>query len=254
MPFNIGGFIYNGSISDVQDYQNIVKSGLVFHLDAGTIESYPGSGTSWYDMSGNENHGTLTNGPTYNSVNQGSVVFDGTNDYVTTTDVHHGTSEFTLESWVYWNSLSANSTVIKKNTDNDFWPVFSLSVGSNGSLSGYYSSQIYGQCLEGADTAAGVITTGQWFHLCYSKGAAGYTTMKLHKNTVSQSYSNFLYGTHVNNVCDSNKPVVLGINYDYPNFINPLNGRIAVARIYNRQLSDAEILHNYNTQKGRFGY
>jgi hypothetical protein len=47
---------------------------------------------------------------------------------------------------------------------------------------------------------------------------------------------------------------VLGINYDYPNFINPLNGRIAVARIYNRQLSDAEILHNYNTQKGRFGY
>ena len=114
MPFNIGGFIYNGSISDVQDYQNIVKRGLVFNLDAGTIESYPGSGTSWYDMSGNENHGTLTNGPTYNSANQGSVVFDGTNDYVTTTDVHHGTSEFTLESWVYLNSLSANSTVIKK--------------------------------------------------------------------------------------------------------------------------------------------
>jgi hypothetical protein len=38
-----------------------------------------------------------------------------------------------------------------------------------------------------------------------------------------------------------------------PNFIQPVNGRIPIVRIYNKQLSDAQILHNYNTQKGRFG-
>jgi hypothetical protein len=253
MPFNIGGHIYNGTHADVEDYKNIITRGLVLHLDASALESYPGSGTSWSDLSGNNNNGTLTNGPTFNSNNQGYIIFDGTNDYVTTADVNHGTSEFTLEAWVYWSLLNSNSTVIKKNTDNDYWPVFSLSVESNGTISGYYSSQTYGNCLEGAITSASSIVTGAWYHLCFSKGSDGYTTMKIHKNSVSQSYTNYLYGSHINNVCNSGKPVDLGINYDYPNYINPLNGRISVARIYNRQLSDVEILQNYNIQKGRFG-
>jgi hypothetical protein len=253
MPFDIGGQIFNGEIADKQDYLNVVQNGLKLHLDASTLESYPGSGNDWFDLSGNDYHGTLTNGPTYSSSNQGSIVFDGTNDYVTTADIDHGTSEFTLEAWVYFNTLNSSNTIIKKNTDNDFWPVFSLSVGNDGVISGYYSSQVYGQCLEGALSSSGLISTGQWYHLCFSKGSAGYTTMKLHRNGVSQSWTNSLYGSHVNNVCDSIKPVVIGINYDFPNFIHPLNGRIPVVRLYNRQLSDAEVLHNYNIQKSRFG-
>lgn len=253
MAIIINGNVFNSSMAGIQDYQNIVKRGLIFYLDAGTPESYPESGTTWFDLSGNTYDGTLTNGPTFNSDNNGVIVFDGSNDYITTADVDHGASEFTLETWVYFSSLSTAAALIKKNTDNDYWPVFSITVGTDGAISGYYSSQVYGQCLEGAISSTGIITTGQWYHLCYSKGAAGYTTMKLHKNGVSQSYSNFLYGSHVNNVCNSSKPVMLGINYDYPNFIQPLNGRMAMARIYNRQLSDSEILHNYNIQKGRFG-
>lgn len=253
MAIIIDGNVFNSSMADIQDYLNIVQIGLVFHLDAGTPESYSESGNTWFDLSGNIYDGTLTNGPTFSTDNKGVIVFDGSNDYVTTADVNHGTSQFTLESWVYFNSLSTNPAIIKKNTDNDFWPVFSLSVSNDGSLNGYYSSQVYGQCLEGAHTTTGVISSGQWYHLCYSKGAAGYTTMKIHKNGVSQNYTNSLYGTHINNVHNSSKPVVLGINYDFPNFITPLNGRISISRIYNRQLSDTEILHNYNTQKGRFG-
>ena len=233
--------------------KSIVTDGLVQHLDAGNKNSYLGSGTSWTDLSGNSNTGTLTNGPTFNSSNSGYIVFDGTNDYVRTTDVNHGTSEFTLESWVYFNSLSSAASIIKKNTDNDAWPVFSLSVGSDGKINGYYSTQVYGACLEGALSLAGAVTTGQWYHLCYSKGAAGYTTMKIHKNGVSQSYTNYLYGSHINEVCNSSRPVLIGVEYDNDVFIRHVNGRIPVARIYNRQLSDAEILQNYNIQKGRFG-
>jgi hypothetical protein len=253
MPFNIDGYIYNGGIADTQDYKSIINRGLVFSLDSGTPESYPGSGNSWYDMSGNNYHGTLTNGPIYSTDNQGLIVFDGSNDYITTADVNHGTSEFTLETWVYLSSLNTNKTIIKKNTDNDYWPVFSMVVETDGTFRGYYSSQIYGQCLEGALTSPGNIAINNWYHLCFSKGAGGYTTMKLHKNGVSQSYSFYLYGSHINNVCDSSKPVLIGIDYDYPNFINPVNGKIPIVRIYNRQLSDAEVLHNYNIQKDRFG-
>jgi hypothetical protein len=60
----------------------IVTDGLVLYLDAGNSNSYPGSGTTWSDISGNGYNGTLTNGPTFNSANGGGIVFDGTNDYV----------------------------------------------------------------------------------------------------------------------------------------------------------------------------
>ena len=60
----------------------IVTDGLVLCLDAANSKSYPGSGTSWNDLSRNNNTGTLTNGPTYTSSFGGSSVFDGTNDYV----------------------------------------------------------------------------------------------------------------------------------------------------------------------------
>ena len=61
----------------------ITESGLVLALDAGNLKSYPTTGTTWTDLSGRGNTGTLTNGPTYSSANGGSIVFDGVNDYVT---------------------------------------------------------------------------------------------------------------------------------------------------------------------------
>jgi hypothetical protein len=61
---------------------NVTDSGLVLNLDAGNIKSYPGNGTIWYDKSGFQNNGTLTNGPTFSG---GSIVFDGVDDYVDTT-------------------------------------------------------------------------------------------------------------------------------------------------------------------------
>ena len=60
---------------------DIIQDGLVLCLDAASIRSYPKSGTTWSDLAGS-NNGTLTNGPTFSSNNGGSVVLDGTNDYV----------------------------------------------------------------------------------------------------------------------------------------------------------------------------
>ena len=61
---------------------NIVTNGLVLYLDAANYQSYISGSTTWYDLSGNNNSGSLVNGPTYSSTNAGSIVFDGTNDYV----------------------------------------------------------------------------------------------------------------------------------------------------------------------------
>jgi hypothetical protein len=66
-------------------FGKIVTNGLVLALDAADKNSYPGSGTTWRDMSGNNSNSTLTNSPTFNSANGGSIVFDGVDDYTTTT-------------------------------------------------------------------------------------------------------------------------------------------------------------------------
>ncbi len=61
---------------------DLITNGLVLALDAADKNSYLGSGTSWYDLSGNGNTGALTNSPTFNSSNGGSIAFDGTNQCV----------------------------------------------------------------------------------------------------------------------------------------------------------------------------
>ena len=90
----------------------IVTDGLVLALDASVSRSYPGSGTTWTDLSGNGNNGTLTNGPTYNSANGGSIVFDGTDDYgsVSCSQFQSGNNPFTMEVWFRWSGNGTNTS------------------------------------------------------------------------------------------------------------------------------------------------
>ena len=87
-------------------YGGMVKDGLVLNLDASRLDSYLRTGTSWKDISGNQNNGTLINGPTFNSNNGGSIVFDGTNDYMTLgspTGFSMAPSGVTMVFWIYNN-------------------------------------------------------------------------------------------------------------------------------------------------------
>ncbi len=90
--------VYN-EIDEVTDFRDIVRTGLVLDLDAAQPLSYGGTGTTWNDLSGNGNNGTLTNGPTYDSSNGGSIVFDGVDDKSTTNITSFGNNT-TWEAWV----------------------------------------------------------------------------------------------------------------------------------------------------------
>ncbi len=79
---------------------NIVTNGLVLHLDAANTKSYSGSGTTWTDLSGNGNNGTLTNGPTFDSANYGSVVHDGVDDYIVGNTPVTGNTNATMTGFV----------------------------------------------------------------------------------------------------------------------------------------------------------
>ncbi len=84
---------------------NIITNGLILELDAANRKSYPGSGTTWTDLSGNGNTGTLTNGPTFSSANGGSIVFDGVDDYVNCGNASslnfERTNSFSFCFWIY---------------------------------------------------------------------------------------------------------------------------------------------------------
>lgn len=87
-----------------------LPAGMVLYLDAGLSESYPGSGSTWYDLSGNENHGTI-NGATYSASQGGILGFDGVNDYIsfgTVSNIPIGNDNYTISIW--FNTSSSNTT------------------------------------------------------------------------------------------------------------------------------------------------
>lgn len=98
---------------------SIVRDGLVMHVDAANVKSYSGSGTTWSDLSGNGNHGTLVNGPTFNSSNNGIFSVDGASDYFTTPYVmdQSGSTEYTCCAFAKLNTISSGRRHIIS-TDN----------------------------------------------------------------------------------------------------------------------------------------
>ena len=205
---------------------SLVMNGLVLCLDAANIKSYPGSGTTWTDLSGGGNTGTLTNGPTYSSSNSGSIVFDGGDDYVNCGTPSISAGKITVNAWVKINAGSINQHVV--DSAANAWHLAILF----DNRPYFWNGSVYHQ-------ASPILTVGQWYMLTGIQG----TTLDIYINGVlGQSIA-----TNVN-VTTNN--VNLG---RYQSGSRPFNGNISNAQIYNRALSAAEIQQNFNALRGRFG-
>ena len=216
----------------------IITDGLVLCLDAGNTKSYSGSGTTWNDLSGNGNTGTLTNGPTYSSDNGGSIFFDGTNDYVSLVDNLGDPQQFTIEFWAYPTQLNFDSN---NNYRRIFIPSGASTNGNNSVLieqSGYISFRVPGGTANNMQ-GSGYSGTNEW----------GYAVC-----TYDQSNKKIYFnGSLKNTVAES------GVTVDFgsPQIVDPnsqtFKGNISNFRIYNRALTASEIQQNFNALKGRFG-
>ena len=124
----------NTIIAVNREYENIVTSGLTMLLDAGFTPSYPLSGTSWTDLSFSGNNGTLINGPTFNSANGGSIVFDGTNDNIlmpsTGVTISSGTNPWSASFWV------------NMPTPNEITSVYTLLGNSSSGVPGWFPLEL----------------------------------------------------------------------------------------------------------------
>ena len=231
------------------NYEGIVTNGLVLNLDAGFDPSYPTAGTTWYDLSGNTNNGTLTNGPTFNSANSGSIVFDGTNDYTTLgssvpTTLRIGDGDFTIDFWVYTNGTSTYAICGNLNDaigDGSYWVIL------NSTYTGLHTVQ-FGRVGISSKFGTTTLPTNAWTNIILSRIG---TTMTCYINGASYSTT-----ATVNNFTGNfNVDYLLGISKFNSSFnAYPLNGRLAILRIYKGVgLTSTQVLQNYNTTKGRFG-
>jgi hypothetical protein len=227
----------------------IVTSGLVLSLDAADRNSYPGSGTTWRDLAGS-NNGTLTNGPTYNSANGGSIVFEGTDDYVTGS-LQVLSAPFTIEYFGKFNNVTQVNYEYFGQVGTATGANTCLSVSKVGSQFGSYSGNmyVYGGGTFGTFTDIS-LATNDWVHtVAIATTTAPYVVV--YKNAVQ---GNILTG--IPNTEQITAPITISANYRLGFFQNGtwwLNGNIASAKIYNRALPVSEILQNYNAQKSRFG-
>jgi hypothetical protein len=228
----IGGGI---SITPVSVSQ-IVQSGLQLYLDAGNAASYPGSGTAWTDLSVNGRSGTLTNGPTYSSTDGGSIVFDGSNDYVQCT----GSLTVTAATFVTW---------IKRNGTQGQYDGILFSRGTNVTGMNFQASNQLGYHWNDAGNtynwqsgltvpnltwcmiAVSVTSTAASAYLCQTSGITTAT------NTVNHGSS-----------------VLNDIKLAWDDALaRYFNGNIAIAQLYNTALSAADISQNFEVDRARFG-
>ncbi len=228
-----------------------ISNGLILALDAANKVSYPGSGTSWYDLSGNVNTGTLTNGPTFSNANIGTITFDGTNDYTSTPlDLSwNNTNSVSISMWIKTANLSQSRGFL--GTGNYEWQFRQGQYGGpNSDLVFVYWDTTGGHTNGSIPSMSGFFNDTNWKHLSMTWNNSN-STILFYKNG-TQIFSQVYGNPSVNRV--SSELLQIGGNvYSWDGAGAYWNGSYSSVQIYNRTLTAVEVLQNYNETKSRLG-
>ena len=211
----------------------IVTDGLVLALDAGNQRSYPGSGTTWYDLSGNGNNGTLVNGVGYSGSDGGYLSFDGVNDYLSFSGITLNTNTgFTIDMWIY----IINPQPVYPN----FWAYW---YESNGFEFGSYGTGDFifkDNYAAGSPNIRANTGVGRWGHILFGCNS---TTPFLYSNGISRGTAGNFRNTNIS-ITNLVRSQSLGAR-NYKIYKSSI-------KIYNRALTASEIQQNFNALRGRF--
>lgn len=237
-----------------------IKDSLILYLDAANTNSYPGSGTTWRDMSTTTSNGTLASGSVYSNTNAGTISLDGVDDYV---DIGNKISllaptlPLTSEIWIYINSNSPNSGCISLDSRG---PSISTYYGINLSFVNTTNTVLfgisYGDGIGNNDpthrqtaTTGTNFTVNTWYHVVGIAENA-IANSKIYVNGVSQAITTSGTGGAL---AWSGGVGTGRVGGNWGPGTPSMNGRIAVAKVYSRALTQAEVTQNYNALKSRFG-
>jgi hypothetical protein len=226
----------------------IVRDGLVLALDAADRNSYPGTGTTWNDLSGNGNNGTLQGGPTFNSNNGGYFSLDGTDDYFSTSFNPNLNNNrlYTYEVWFRDDvadgpNFSTNTALISNYGPSGTTPLSILHISETGKA--YIAERNSSGISTGDVSTNSSIVTGEWVHII---GVATSTTLFIYVNGVQQTST----ASRPGGTITSGQNFVLGGNH-----LNRYQTcDIPIFKVYlDKAFTASEVLQNYNATKTRFG-
>jgi len=236
---------FSGPISSTPA-RYVVTRGLRVHLDAGDSRSYPGTGTTWTDISGQGVNFTLRNSPTYSSANGGILTFNsGSYQYADTATNLGDLNTFTIEAWMRWDGNPAAGTNAVITNLYDGVSKVNFALGAAAPL----SSTVRAGFFDGAwrNVATGhTPVLGNWVHYA---GTYDGSTVTLYVNVVT-TYTLSYSGTP-----QSGGAIRIARRWDDVDNVstNFTHGAIPVVRIYDRGLSTAEVTQNFNAQRSRYG-
>lgn len=217
----------------------IATDGLVLCLDAGNVRSYPGSGSTWYDLSGNDNHISLINSPSF--TNGTYIRFDGTNQYGYI-DISNCSSNF--KSMSKWTAIISMQHY---NNDSLWHQIMGFKDGDN-FVDYWYrnSNKNFRYDGGGGHDYTAVNLTNSGFSVWAHSIEIGTNNSKLYRNgLLGNTYTPTYLNTSATN---------LGFYIaKQPESTYHSNMSVASIQIYNKVLTAAEIAQNYNATKGRFG-
>ena len=227
----------------------IITNGLALCLDAGNSKSYPGSGTLWADISGYNNNGTLTLGPTFNNANGGSIVFDGTDDYVDCGNFADNLGEMTISAWFRvtntWNAYTTIASKMSSFLDGAGW-----AYTFQGSKLSFFTQQAGGAAYRFFNTTD-ALSTNTWTHGTATLTGGVNGTIQIYVNGIARTLQNQSAGTVTNT--STVTPFRIGYWGNWAGQARYFGGNIANVLLYNRALSTLENFQNYNATKGRYG-
>jgi hypothetical protein len=231
----------------------IITNGLVLSLDAGKTTSYGGDGTTWRDLSGNGNNGTLTNGVGFTAEQGGFLIFDGVNDYVEFGDVlDMGTNDLTINAWISLNpAFSSEGLIVSKAraTGQDYR--FSVNITSSKKLFTFVQGNTVGADI--TPTANEVLLTDRFYMVTSVINRSSNISMYVNANVQTLTGSSTISQWNSLNFQSIN-PFRVG-SYTAADNISPsffFNGNISQVQIYNRALSAAEVSQNFNALRSRY--
>ena len=231
----------------------ITTDGLVLCLDAANPRSYSGSGTSWLDLSGNGNNGTLTNGPTFSSANGGVLVFDGTDDYVNCGNTLNFPNSFSIGCWMKadsgTNSIYTKGLVSRYSTVGNYRQYLLGFNEENSYVNFGFSTNGTGSGGTGnfVSSSNGSIIRNIWYNIVgvFDSGSS----VKIFINGTSSVSLNTTATSHYSS---NVKPLEIGASEAFDSGVREFNGNISKVIMYNRALTPDEVRRNYLATKSRF--
>ena len=229
-------------------YEPIITHNLVLNIDNGYRMGYPLSGSVSYDLSNIQNDGTLTGGSSYATAGSGSIEFDGVDGYIglgkgsiNSGEIGTGDVTYTIEAWIMYVGTPGSTTLGWSIMGNASSSGIGLQIMTNGGVKVNFGYRSTSNFYSVSDLSASV-----WYHIVGTREVGISNRIYINGSLDSTNSSS--------NLSVQATSGEMQIGWANTRITGRYDGNIAIVRLYKSHLTTAEVLNNFNAQKGRFGY